>query len=783
MARRRKFLQFLIGLIFGIFVNVYLQSRSSCDKTLDFREDMAAWKESSSNNGLLFVGVMTAEQYLETRAKTVYETWASRVPGKIMFFSSENSSSYSIPLVSLPGVDDRYPPQAKSFMMLKYMHDNYIDSYEWFFRADDDVYVKTNKLETFLRSVDSRKPWFIGQTGRGNSEEFGLLSLEDDQNFCMGGPGVIMSRETLRLMVPHVEECLGKLYTSHEDVELGRCVRRFAGISCTWSYEMQVIFYHNQSGNSAFSGNLNHKEVHQAITMHPVKKAPFMRRLHKYVKGLEIHELRQESVELHRDIASSMSFLGLNLSQLHSAEIADDVPLYPSPPGSKGYLGDPELLGVPVGFTRYQPANVDNVLDWEFISKSLYSYKDINPRRRIGSSLKEGFQDVVREVMEHINRFSKQRGRVIDFKEILYAYCRLNVLHGADYILDMSLTYKKYRGHKMTVPVRKHAYLQQSFTGIYIRETNYTQPSTPFLPELQPLNTVLAKFKNNIPILFTNDNDVSKTKVTFILPLSGRFETFRRFMMIYDRVCLSEDENTQLQVVLHKTETTLEDYQNTINLIHKFRQKYVNSNINFTVIEETFSRGHALQTGVTSVRDDDSILLFIDVDMVFTKSVLNRVRLNTVKSKSVYFPIVYSLYSPVITQFQNDVSQYLDYPANIVNERHGFWRQFGFGIVSLFKSDFINLGGFKTSIVGWGMEDVTFFDEAVKSTLKIVRCIDPELVHWYHPVGCDSGLGKFQRDMCIGTKAAIFGSLNDTQNIFLKYSDELLLRKGDDKNR
>lgn len=40
---------------------------------------------------------------------------------------------------------------------------------------------------------------FAGQAGRGNNEEFGLLSLEYDENFCMGGPGVILSRETLRL--------------------------------------------------------------------------------------------------------------------------------------------------------------------------------------------------------------------------------------------------------------------------------------------------------------------------------------------------------------------------------------------------------------------------------------------------------------------------------------------------------------------------------------------------------------------------------------------------------
>lgn len=69
------------------------------------------------------------------------------------------------------------------------------------------------------------------------------------------------------------------------------------------------------------------------------------------------------------------------------------------------------------------------------------------------------------QVMEMINQYSRQRGRVIEYQDLLYGYFRLDPLHGPDYILDMLLKYKKYRGRKMTVPVRRHAYLQQQFTG------------------------------------------------------------------------------------------------------------------------------------------------------------------------------------------------------------------------------------------------------------------------------------------------------------------------------
>lgn len=72
-------------------------------------------------------------------------------------------SLIDLPVVALNGVDDSYPPQKKSFMMLHYMYEHFIDKFEWFLRADDDVFIKPDKLEKFLRRVDSSKAQFIGK--------------------------------------------------------------------------------------------------------------------------------------------------------------------------------------------------------------------------------------------------------------------------------------------------------------------------------------------------------------------------------------------------------------------------------------------------------------------------------------------------------------------------------------------------------------------------------------------------------------------------------------------
>ncbi|XP_050293932.1 chondroitin sulfate synthase 1 [Anthonomus grandis grandis] len=787
MAKPKKVLKILLGIIIGVLCSqLFANTEHFCaphfvvksEKLVD-DVDLVAGKSTPRSKNLLFVGVMTAEQFLPTRAKAVWNTWGQEVPGKMLIFSSENSTYDGIPLVSLPGIDDSYPPQKKSFTMLKYMHDNFIDQYEWFMRADDDVYVKSDKMEEFLRAIDSRKPLFIGQTGRGKKEEKGHLSLDTDENFCMGGPGMIMSRETLKRIAPYIEDCLVNLYTNHEDVEIGRCVRKFAGVSCTWNYEMQVIFHHTKNAEELYSGNLNRKEVHKAINLHPVKNHEHLYKLHTFIQGVKVQQALQKSVLLHRDIASSMKELGYRIQSVDSAHLGKDVLLFPVKQGQDQYLGDTSLLGVPVSINRYVPKNTSDVLEWELVSKVLYSYKDLQPKRRIGTSLKEGLDDVTREIMELINQYSKQRGRIIDFKEILYGYWRLNPLYGVDLILDLLLTYKKYRGHKMTVQVRRHAYVQQTFTGTFIREALPESPSN----DNTIINKVFNHISNNLPPLLSFSSETSSEPlIHLLLPLSGRYETFVRFLHMYEEICIQNWEKTHLIIILFHTKDQPEEFNNTVKLVESVNDKikngfsgaYKNHQI-IDVIEfglnSSFARGVALQRAVDTLQDSD-LMLFIDVDIAYDRTFLQRVRKNTVLGKSVYFPILYSLFNPKL--LGKDISVIANnvpfFTTNNTDTNSGYWRSSGFGMASMYKKDYLALGGFDTNIQGWGKEDVMFFEEIVhRHTHKLVRCVDPGLVHIFHEVKCDASLAADQKIMCLGTQANTLGSLATVQKMYERY--------------
>ena len=236
----RQCLFLFLGLIVGFHITLFIR-QNQCHLTYSSHIRPRTVAKELGNRNFLFVGVMTAEQFEETRAKAVYDTWGKNVPGKLTFFSSgEAGKTLGLPIVSLPGVDDTYPPLKKSLMMLKYMHDFHIDDYEWFMRADDDVYVRNDRLVRFLISFNSSDDIHLGHAGTGAKEEMGMLSLNPGNNYCIGGPGVILSRSVLKKVAPHLEHCFQTAPTSHEDIEVGRCIQRYTGVPCTWAYEVRL---------------------------------------------------------------------------------------------------------------------------------------------------------------------------------------------------------------------------------------------------------------------------------------------------------------------------------------------------------------------------------------------------------------------------------------------------------------------------------------------------------------------------------------------------------------
>lgn len=267
----------------------------------------------------------------------------------------------------------------------------------------------------------------------------------------------------------------------------------------------------------------------------------------------------------------------------------------------------------------------------------------------------------------------------------------------------------------------------------------------------------------------SKSNRIQDKVIHFVLPLFGRQEVLERFLRNYEEVCLLPKENTELHVVLFP-QSNDPSGASSMEIIQSMKNKHRNSGIDVISASGNFSRARALDLGASRLKDDD-LLFFVDVDIVFTASALQRIRFNTVMNRRIYFPIVYSQYDPKIVHPEGKGASFA------INDDNGYWRQFGFGIVSLYKRDFVAVGGFNLSIKGWGKEDVDLFEKAVKSNLEVFRSPDKNLIHVYHDVDCDNELSTTQLSMCRGTKADTFAGTRQLANLIYQNPEYLEFAK------
>jgi len=121
---------------------------------------------------------------------------------------------------------NEYPPVISWLTTLKEMRR--VDS-DWYFKADDDTYVNTKRLQQLIVELEATgySPddfVYLGAFAPGREHEREKLGLAG-RHFVMGGPGTLLSRGAMQQLVPILEECMNVPTESmHSDTQLARCV-------------------------------------------------------------------------------------------------------------------------------------------------------------------------------------------------------------------------------------------------------------------------------------------------------------------------------------------------------------------------------------------------------------------------------------------------------------------------------------------------------------------------------------------------------------------------------
>ena len=352
----------------------------------------------------------------------------------------------------------------------------------------------------------------------------------------------------------------------------------------------------------------------------------------------------------------------------------------------------------------YAPVSKYDISTWQYFD-SLAVYNDettipsywFNVRKDWKKEIQSIMNQVLLEARAHTGR------RLLKFRKIINGYARHNPFRGMEYIVDAEYS----EGRR----------LLRTRTSI-----------------VRPLG------KNYITL---EDNDDKKTQINFITPISNVNERFREFMSMYESCCLKQDNSLHLVLVVYGEQ----DIAFVKEVINPYLKKYKKAQI--TVMEGTgvFSRGRALHLGMSTLSPEE-LAFHCDVDMTIQTQFLQRCRKNAIRGRRVYYPEFFKLYNLDYVYF-NRVR-----PKKIpLKRQHGHWASYSFGMLCIYKSDYDEVGGMDTTIIGWGEEDVKFYEMVLKKKhLEVFRAPDVGLTHRWHEKNCPSSLSEEQKKHCISSR-------------------------------
>lgn len=127
----------------------------------------------------LFVGVLTSPESISSFAVALNKT-ASKYIDKIMFFiDAPSAQRLNVSSLKLPGIvgftDTR--KVLKPFHLIKYVSDNFLEDYDFFFIIKDTGYIQAQRLYEFTKKISINHNVYLGQIADSSSDAEKVCSI------------------------------------------------------------------------------------------------------------------------------------------------------------------------------------------------------------------------------------------------------------------------------------------------------------------------------------------------------------------------------------------------------------------------------------------------------------------------------------------------------------------------------------------------------------------------------------------------------------------------------
>ena len=446
----------------------------------------------------------------------------------------------------------------------------------------------------------------------------------------------------------------------------------------------------------------------QALTIHPVVSSEHMYTLNYFFVSKELKKATKRVEFFSSAVTDTCLELPSNVLENEVVQ-SDCSAIIPEDKDSEEDQSKTEIKQR-INYHKFSPADRYQYQHWQYFDPFyLYADDTVDPYVPV-KAFKFYSLELKRVIQEAVKVVSKRHHPSrMKFKHLYNGYVRRDPLQGNEYIIDALFIDRRRPRKRYNERVRLLRPLSSSY--------------------------VLQSAKNDMT-----------DKVHIVVPISDVTQRCYEFLNMYVNVSLKTQESTHLVLVIFGDKEVSEIQAK----VDSFKQQYHHSEITIVKGEGKFSRSRALHQGMQTLSKSD-LAFMCDVDLTIDHSFWNRCRRNTAEGKMVYFPEVFKLYNP----------KFIGNDHRKISRKQGHWVNYGYGMLCIYKSDYDSVGGLNVGMMGWGGEDVDFYEKVMKSKLEILQSPDTGLIHRWHPNSCSKNTSKANRTPCINSRAEGLGDKSE----------------------
>jgi chondroitin polymerizing factor len=583
----------------------------------------------------LFVGVLTVQENIDTLS-TAFNKTSAHLVNKIKFFIHANNVKTNFKLKNIVGFTDtreNYRP----FHVLKYIADNYVEDFDFFYLIEDSAYLNAKALMEQLSHISMSFDIYMGSKVE-----------ERDEGFCDLKAGIILSSSVIKKIQRKLDSCVRGADGTHHSVNIGRCIQLSTDLK-----ECQESFQGIASSSFQLSNQKIYRDLHNlkddpgfnnATSIFPVTTSDDIYILHAYFSRLNLEAVKLRIKNLEQEALS-----------IGNGTISNNVLEVKWP------------LGVP---SSVKPQHRHDMIIWTNLNLT-HSFmgddgSNVKPLSKVDSL-------DIQKILDGILAETAKKYPELIYTSLQSAYRKFDPVRGMDYRIHLKFRDSTGQTVLKSFEVVKPISLIQIIPSPYVTESTRISMVVPtFVHRIDETIDFIAKYEE--------------------ICMQNKDSTTLMLVLLYNSDASNKGESDVFYSLKNHAIATSKRIKNddsriawvSIRLPVELDYKYDESEEMLTSMygkQEILSLA-ATDLALRKIGLESLVLLFSNV-VNFKNDFLNRVRMNTIQGFQVYSPIGFTQYPCKFTGLCN-VCESCD-----VSQSGGYFDRHNYDVISFYSRDYV----------------------------------------------------------------------------------------------